>query len=100
MKKIYIIPLPAEKDKNSDDSSNPGSILDYILSKENNINRTKGREKVFSKIQSTDMSESGLQPKLLFIQQKSSGRIAPQTRQDESQRRCGSTSQVSRYVSE
>ncbi|KYN34239.1 hypothetical protein ALC56_11346 [Trachymyrmex septentrionalis] len=86
LKKIYIIPLPAEKDKNSDDSSNPGSILDYILSKENNINRTKGREKVFSKIQSTDMSESGLQPKLLFIQQKSSGRIAPQTRQDESQR--------------
>jgi len=95
LKKTYKIPLSAEKDKKSDFSI-PGSVLGYILSKENgHINRTKEREKVFSKIQSTDTSKNGLQS-TLFIR-KSSDRIASQ---DESQRRHDSTSQVSRYVSE
>ncbi|KYN20897.1 hypothetical protein ALC57_06804 [Trachymyrmex cornetzi] len=85
LKKTYKIPLPTEKDKYSDDFSIPGSVLDYILSKENGRNdRTKGREKVFSKARSTDTSESGLQSKLLFIRRKSSDRIARQTHQDES----------------
>lgn len=95
LKKTYKIPLSAEKDKKSDFSI-PGSVLGYILSKENGINRTKEREKVFSKIQSTDTNKNGLQSTLLFIR-KSSDRIASQ---DESQRRHDSTSQVSRYVSE
>ncbi|XP_018361652.1 PREDICTED: uncharacterized protein LOC108760291 isoform X2 [Trachymyrmex cornetzi] len=99
LKKTYKIPLPTEKDKYSDDFSIPGSVLDYILSKENGRNdRTKGREKVFSKARSTDTSESGLQSKLLFIRRKSSDRIARQTHQDESRQRCDSTSQVPRYV--
>ncbi|XP_018396404.1 PREDICTED: uncharacterized protein LOC108774722 isoform X2 [Cyphomyrmex costatus] len=59
-----------------------------------NIDRTKRQDKVSSKSQSTGTSESGLQSKLLFIRRKSPDRIA---RQDESQR-CGSTSQVPRYV--
>ena len=96
LKKTYKIPLSTEKDKKSDFSI-PGSVFGYILSKENGrINRSKEREKVFSKIQSTDTSKSGLQSTLLFIR-KSSDRIASQ---DESQRRHDSTSQVSRYVSE
>ncbi|KYM78563.1 hypothetical protein ALC53_11218 [Atta colombica] len=94
LKKTYKIPLSTEKDKKSDFSI-PGSVFGYILSKENGrINRSKEREKVFSKIQSTDTSKSGLQSTLLFIR-KSSDRIASQ---DESQRRHDSTSQVSRYV--
>lgn len=101
LKMIYKIPSPAEKDINSDNFSIPGGVLDYIISKKNgSIDRTKGQEKVSSKTQSTDTNESGLQSKLLFIQRKSSDKIARQIRQDESQRRCGSTSQIPRYVSE
>ncbi|KYQ57895.1 hypothetical protein ALC60_02944 [Trachymyrmex zeteki] len=87
LKMIYKIPSPAEKDINSDNFSIPGGVLDYIISKKNgSIDRTKGQEKVSSKTQSTDTNESGLQSKLLFIQRKSSDKIARQIRQDESQR--------------
>lgn len=57
----------------------------------------KGREKVFSKTQSTDTSESGLKSKL-FIQRTPSDETTYQIRQ-ESQRRYDTVNQMPKYTS-
>jgi len=95
----YKIPLSVEKDKTSDNFSIPGSVLDYILPKENdNIDMpAKKQEKISSKTQSTNTSESE-KSKLLFIRRTPSDRA--KIRQDESQQKYDSANQVPRYVSE
>jgi len=100
LKMAYKIPLSVEKDKTSNNFSIPGSVLDYMLPKENdNINMSaKKQEKISSRTQSTNTSESESKSKLLFIRQTSSDRA--KIRQDESQRKYDSANQVPRYVSE
>lgn len=95
----YKMSLPAERGKTSDNLPIPGGALDYILSEENDsVNiRAKAQEKISSKTQSTDTSDSGL--KLFFIPRPAE-RTKHQIRQDESQRKYGRVNQMSRYISE
>lgn len=97
MKTAYKVPSPVKKDKSSD-MLIPGSVLDHILLKENDI-PAKEQEKLSSKTRSTDTSERGLKSKLLLERRTFSDKTTCQICQAKSQRMGDSANQL-RHVSE